>query len=71
MKNNLIILFFFFSINSFGQCLNSENDFKEYFKKNISSLDPIEGIWSVNYTEKSYIMHEYRSRTEENIIQWA
>lgn len=43
-----------FAIQVFGQCLNSEQAFKEYFKQNVASLDPIEGIWSTSSTDKFY-----------------
>ena len=43
-----------FALQIFGQCLETEQMFKNYFKKNISSLDPIEGIWSANQTTKIY-----------------
>jgi len=37
-----------------GQCLNSETEFRDFYKKNLSSLDPIEGIWSITQTVKAY-----------------
>jgi S1-C subfamily serine protease len=43
-----------FALQTFGQCLNSEQAFKEYYKTNISTLNPIEGIWSATVNEKIY-----------------
>jgi S1-C subfamily serine protease len=43
-----------FTLLTFGQCLNSEQAFKEYYKQNISTLDPIEGIWSISTSAKQY-----------------
>lgn len=41
-------------MQTFGQCLDSEQAFKEYYKKNISTIDPIEGIWSISTGVKYY-----------------
>jgi len=41
-----------------GQGLNSEQEFKEYYRKNISTIDPIEGIWSVSFTVKNIYQNE-------------
>ena len=55
MRKILIAIFTLFtSLHSFGQCLSSEESFKDYFKKNISIIDPIEGVWSTNITTKIY-----------------
>lgn len=43
-----------FALQTFGQCLNSEQAYKEYYKKNINTLNPIEGIWSISFNEKVY-----------------
>lgn len=43
-----------FVLQTFGQCLDSEQAFKEYYKKNISTLNPIEGIWSISTNVKFY-----------------
>ncbi len=54
-----IIISIFIAINSYGQALASEYEYKEYFKKNISTLDPIEGIWSENRYFKIYRNGEF------------
>lgn len=41
-------------IQIYGQPLGSEYEYKDYYKNNISTLDPIEGIWSVNCNFKIY-----------------
>lgn len=41
-------------MQTLGQCLNSEQEFKEYYKANITTLSPIEGIWSATVNEKIY-----------------
>ena len=48
------IIAIFFTLQTFGQCLDSEQAFKEYYKKNISTIDPIEGIWSISTGVKYY-----------------
>jgi S1-C subfamily serine protease len=45
----------FLSKISYTQCLNSETEFKNYFDKNINTLDPIEGSWSSSGTMSVYI----------------
>ena len=50
----LIVNSFFISHSLSQQCAESENFYKEYFQKNYDSLDPIEGIWSVNSTSKVF-----------------
>ena len=37
-----------------AQRFTTEEMFQEYFKKNLDSLDDIEGIWSVNTTQEFY-----------------
>jgi S1-C subfamily serine protease len=43
-----------YAVQTFGQCLNSEQAYEKYFKENITNLNPIEGIWSVTETDKIY-----------------
>ena len=55
--NRLILSFtsiLIFLTNIFGQCLESESEYKKYFKTNIQNLDPIEGIWSPSYKTTCY-----------------
>src|SRR5262245_4722347 len=40
--------------NARSQRLTTEDMYKEYFTKHQDSLDPIEGIWSVNTTQEFY-----------------
>jgi clan AA aspartic protease (TIGR02281 family) len=55
MKKIIVLLIaIIISSHSFGQCLGGEDYYKEYFKQNISSLDPIEGIWNCTTTGKTY-----------------
>lgn len=56
MKTPLIFLFLLFTLPAFSQNLYSEEGFKDYFKKNADSLDPIEGIWTVSTTQE---FHRY------------
>jgi S1-C subfamily serine protease len=49
-----ILITISFGFLTFGQCLNSEQAYKEYYKQNIATLNPIEGIWSVTETDKIY-----------------
>ena len=51
---SICIISIFFLQQTAGQCLGSEKLYKDYYKKNISNLDPIEGIWSASTTFKIY-----------------
>ena len=57
----------------FGQCLGNEQAFKDYYKKSISTLDPIEGIWSSNSTTKVYNQYNQLldSKYNPQAAQWA
>lgn len=52
----IILLFITLSLsfNHSAQCFQTEEEFKDYYTQNISKLDPIEGIWSVNATFKLF-----------------
>lgn len=52
--NNTTIITISFAMKVFGQCLETEQAFKDYFIANIPTIDPIEGVWSVNSTVKIY-----------------
>ena len=55
IQKSLTIIFLVLTTSQlFGQCLGSEEAFKDFYKKNISTLDPIEGVWSANCTFKFY-----------------
>lgn len=45
-----------------AQTLYSEDDYKKYFIDNIGKLDPIEGIWSVSFSETT-IGRNYKDET--------
>lgn len=75
MKKTLfIIISIVTAMHSFGQCLSSEQSFKDYFTKNISTNEPIEGIWSLNLTVKIYnqynqlISNEYSPQISKVVI---
>ena len=55
-----------FAIQALGQCLNSEQAFKEFYKQNISTLDPIEGLWSTSSTVKFYDQYNQLALTQNN-----
>jgi S1-C subfamily serine protease len=57
----------------FGQCLGGEQAFKDYYKKNISTLDHLEGIWSANSTIKIYNQNNQLVDTKytPQVAQWA
>jgi len=54
LKSLTIIYFVLTAVQSLGQCLGTEEAFKDLYKKNITTLDPLEGIWSANSTVKIY-----------------
>ncbi len=64
----LFILNLFFCVNCVtAQCLSSEQEYKDYFDKNIQNLDPIEGIWSQNFVLTEYNRGEIvRKDNEQN-----
>lgn len=63
-----IIIAISFTTLAFGQCLNSEQAFKDYYKTNIRTLNSIEGIWSCSVNEKIY--DEYKQlRGNQNMPQ--
>jgi len=47
-----------FAIQALGQCLNSEQAFKDYYKQNITTLNTIEGLWNVSFNQKMYDEHK-------------
>ncbi len=49
-----IFLLSLISFNSYTQCLETEDAYKDFYNKNISTLDPIEGVWSVSRSVKLY-----------------
>lgn len=56
--------------NVFGQCLSSKTAFVDYFDKN--TLDPIEGIWTLNIERTLYFNGQYVSKeTEAMRSEWA
>nr|WP_315218436.1 trypsin-like peptidase domain-containing protein [uncultured Flavobacterium sp.] len=57
-KLNRTIIILLFSISFYvskAQSLSSEESYRDYFKKNMTTLDPIEGIWSMNVTTTTYL----------------
>jgi S1-C subfamily serine protease len=66
-------LYSLFVSNIYGQCLGDEQAFKDYFNKNISNLDPVEGIWSANSTMKIYNQYNQlvSSKYTPQGAQWA
>jgi S1-C subfamily serine protease len=55
-----------------GQCLINRTAFETYFEKNISTLDPIEGFWSVSVNSKLYLNGELqRSDNKSQVKDWA
>lgn len=54
MRLVLTILALTLLTKTFGQCSETESSFKEYVRKNIQTIDPIEGIWTVTSTLKIY-----------------
>ena len=67
MKTIFFITSIIVSLNySYGQCFSTEQEYKDYFEANIQTLDPIEGIWSSNYTIKSYYKGESQTNNLPN-----
>lgn len=67
MTKFIIGLFYLSILTNEGvsQCLNSEQEYKDYFLKNIQTLDPIEGLWDVNSSVTTIL---YGSReTNDNL----
>lgn len=49
-----LIIFIYTTANVKAQCLNNRTEFESYFKANIETLNPIEGIWSESFKGKLY-----------------
>ena len=50
----------------------TEQEFKDYFSKNINTLEPIEGIWTISVTEMKYIENKLTdSGSYQNIFKIA
>jgi S1-C subfamily serine protease len=74
MRKILIAIFTISTaLQSFSQCLSSEESFKDYFNKNISTIEPIEGIWSANSTTKIYNQYNQLvdSKYSPQAAQWG
>lgn len=71
MKKTILTLLITLSIyNVFGQCLSGKMAFIDYFDKN--SIDPIEGIWTLNVERTLYFNGQVVSKeTEEMRSEWA
>ena len=73
--SNLITLSVFigiFTFKSFGQCFNTANDFKQYYKTNLATIDPIEGLWSASRTVKIYRYNSLiDTKYESQVGEWA
>jgi S1-C subfamily serine protease len=69
----IIISIAFTAFQSYSQCLGSEQSFKDYFKNNVSTSDPIEGIWSANSTLKVYDQYKQlvESQYTPQAAQWG
>lgn len=64
------ILFYTLGLN--GQCLYNRTAFETYFEKHISTLDPIEGFWSVSLSSKLYLNGELvNSYNKTQVTNWA
>lgn len=54
MKEITTLIAISFIMHAWGQCTMNEQEYKDYFKQNIATLDEIEGIWSVSSTLMIY-----------------
>ena len=66
MKIIITVIAILFATQSFGQCLGNELAFKDYYKKNVSTLDQIEGIWSTTSVVKIYDQYGALVNTKYN-----
>jgi S1-C subfamily serine protease len=67
MKTAILnILLFFICFNVFSQCLDNRKAFESYFENNKSSLNQIEGIWSVSLYEESYYNGKLEDSSQES-----
>lgn len=60
------------SIGLFGQCLRDKDEFIDYFKENSATLDPIEGIWTLNCVTTFYYNGSFHSEKKDAVLsKWA
>lgn len=73
LKVFTITLFSLTGHQSFSQCLEAAEAFKEFYKNNIATLASIEGIWSVTKTTKIYDQgdHLVDTKYESQASEWA
>ncbi len=73
MKKSIFsIILLALSSGLFGQCLQCKDAFIDYFKKNPASLDPIEGIWTLNCITTIYYNGSlYLEDMSEVLSKWA
>lgn len=71
-KVTLITILFFVTICLSAQCLYNRTAFETYYEKNISTLDPLEGFWSVTINFKLYLNGELvDNNTKSQAKDWA
>ncbi|MBK9637742.1 MAG: hypothetical protein IPO63_07940 [Bacteroidetes bacterium] len=67
-----LIILFFASLNLHAQCFFNRTAFETYIEKNISTIDPIEGFWSVTFNSRLYHNGELvRTDSKSQIKDWA
>ena len=73
MKKSIFsILLLTLSSGLLGQCLQSKDAFIDYFKKYSASLDPIEGIWTLNCVTTIYYNGSLYSEHNAVVLsKWA
>lgn len=74
-KNFIPILLLILNLSThskiISQPFNTQTKWEQYFNENSSSLDPIEGIWTVNFTLKIYFNDSLQQKTNQNTAKWA
>ena len=67
-----LTIIIFHTLGISGQCLINRTAFETYFEKNFSTLDPIEGFWSVSFSSKLYLNGDLkRGEHKSQAKDWA
>lgn len=67
-----LIILLLFTSELCAQCFEERNKYETYYKENISTLNDLEGFWSVTLNAKLYLNGELINQiTKSQISEWA
>jgi len=68
-KLAIVTILFLIGLHTDCQCLNGREEYENYFNKNISTLNPIEGFWNCRIRIKGYINNVLSA--DQSVSQYA